>query len=65
MHQFTIMLCELVLVQFFNGFSNGPVQGLASLHQEAIVCDVLDHGMFEDVGRLRQEPLLVDNLQGL
>ena len=30
-----------------------------------MVGDILDHGVLEDVGRLRHEPLLVDDLQGL
>jgi hypothetical protein len=41
------------------------MQGPTSLHQEAIVGDILDHSVLKDVGRLRQEPLLVDDLQGL
>ena len=62
---FRVMLFQPVLVQFFDGFSHSPMQGLAALQQEAIVGDILDHGVFEDVGGLRHQPLLVDDLQGL
>jgi hypothetical protein len=41
------------------------VQGLASLQQEAVVGNVLDDGVLEDVGRFRHEPLLIDDLQSL
>jgi hypothetical protein len=41
------------------------VQRLTALYQEALVGDILDHGVLEDVGWLRHEALLVDDLQGL
>ena len=63
--QLPVVLLQPILVQLLDGLPNGPVQGPTSLHQEAIVGDILDHGVLKDVGRLRQEPLLVDDLQGL
>ena len=59
------MLLQPVLVQFFDGLPHGSMQGLAALYQEAVVGDILDHGVLEDIGRLRQEPLLINDLQGL
>src|SRR5437016_12464772 len=63
--QLSIMLLQPILVQLFDSLPNGSVQGLASLHQETIVGDILDHGVLEDVSWFRQEPLLVADLQGL
>jgi hypothetical protein len=41
------------------------VQALAALHQQALIGDILDHGVLEDVGRLRPMALFVDHLQRL
>jgi hypothetical protein len=65
MGQLRIMLLQPVLVQVFDGLSHGPVQGLAALHQQTVIGDILDHGVLEGVGGLRHESLLVNNLQGL
>ena len=38
---------------------------LPALDEQALVGDILDHRVLEDVGRLGQEPLLVDDLERL
>jgi hypothetical protein len=50
--QLHVMLFQPVLVQVLDGLPHGPVQGLAALYQEAIIGDILDHGVLEDIGRL-------------
>jgi len=41
------------------------VELLASLDEEALIRDVLDHRVLEDVRGLGQKPLLVDDLERL
>src|SRR6266700_4403496 len=47
MCQLRVMLLQPVLVQFFDGFSHSPVQGLAALYEEAVVGDILNDGVLE------------------
>ena len=63
--QSDVVLGQPVRIEVLDGLPHGPVQGLAALHQETLVGDILDHRVLEDVGRFRHEPLLVDDLQGL
>src|SRR5947208_2244606 len=63
--QLFVMLGETIGVEILDGVAHGAVQFFAPLHQEAVVGDVLDHCVLEDVGRLRQEALLVDDLERL
>jgi hypothetical protein len=63
--QLRVVLFQPVRIEVLDGLPHSPVQVLAALHQETLVGDILDHRVLEDVGGLRHEPLLVDDLQGL
>src|SRR5256884_8353548 len=61
--QLLVVLGETVRVELLDRVADGTVELLASLLQQAVVGDVLDHGVLEDVGRLVEEPELVDDLE--
>jgi hypothetical protein len=61
--QFGIVFRQTITKKFLDRCADRPVQLPAASHQEAIVCDVLDYGVLEDVGRFRVHPELIDNLQ--
>ena len=63
--QLGVVLFQPVRIELLNGLAHGLVEGLAPLQQETVVGHILDHGVLEDIGGFRHEPLLVDDLQGL
>src|SRR5215475_13062583 len=56
------MLLHTVSVEFLNSPSNGTVQLLPSLCQEALVGNILDDRVFEDIFQLGEKTLFVDEL---
>jgi hypothetical protein len=61
--QFGIVFRQPIAIQLLDRGPDRPVQLLAAAHQEAVVSNVLDYGVLEDVGRFGDHPQLVDNLQ--
>src|SRR5208337_966873 len=63
MRELRQVLAWAVAVKFFDRFANTPMKVLAALHQQAAVGNVLNHRMLEDVRRLGEQSMLVDDLQ--
>jgi hypothetical protein len=61
--ELAVMLREAVGVEILDRFGDGRVELLAPFAEQAVVGDVLDDGVLEDVGRLAQQALLVDDLE--
>jgi hypothetical protein len=62
MGEFLIVVGQAVGIKLFDRIPHGIMEFPAPLHQEALIGHILDHGMLEDVCRLREAPLLVDDL---
>ena len=65
MRQLFVVLGQPIGIELLDRGPDGAVQLPAPLLQQAVVGDVLDHGMLEDVGRFREKALLVDDLESL
>jgi len=63
MGQFLVMLGQAVGIELFDRVSDGSMEFLPPLHQKAVIRHILDHSVLEDIGRLGEEPLFVDDLQ--
>src|SRR2546422_3435527 len=63
--QLLVMLGEAIGIEVFNRAADRLMKLLPALDEQALVGDILDHRVLEDVGRLGQAPLLVDDLQRL
>src|SRR5208282_1649363 len=63
MRELREVLAWAVAVKFLDRFANAPMKVLAALHQQAAVGNVLDHRMLEDVRRLGEQSMLVDDFQ--
>ena len=61
--QFLVVVGQAVGVEFLDRSPNGWIS--TPLHREALIGDILDHSVLEDIRRLGEEPLLVDDLQRL
>src|SRR5262249_61640057 len=55
---------EPIGIELFDRAADRAMQLLPALDEQALVGDVLNDGVLEDVSWLRQEPLLVDDLEG-
>jgi len=63
--QLPVVVGEAIGIELFDRATDRAVELLPTLDEQALVGDVLDYRVLEDVGRLGQEPLLVDDLQRL
>jgi hypothetical protein len=63
MGQLLVVVGKTIGIELFDRAADRSMQLLSALDEQALVRDVLDDRVLEDVGGLGQEPLLVDDLQ--
>jgi hypothetical protein len=61
--QLLVVLMEAIRIELLDGAAHGLVELLATLDEKAVVRHVLDDRVLEDVRRLGQESLLIDDLE--
>src|SRR4030095_4942734 len=65
MRQLLIVVGEPIGVKLLDRLRDRAMEVAPALHEQALIGDVLDDRVLENVGRLRQEPKLVHDLQRL
>jgi len=65
MGQLPVVVGEAIGIELLDRAADCAVELLPALDEQALIGDVLDHRVLEDVGGFRQPPLLVDDLQRL
>ena len=65
MGQFGVVLGQSIGVKHLDRPAHRTMKFLAPLQEEAVIGDILDDRMLEDVGGLRQQTLFVDNFERL
>src|SRR5262249_41616071 len=65
MGQLLVVVGKTIGIELFDREADRSMQLLSALDEQALISDILDHRMLEDVGGFRQAALLVDDLQRL
>src|SRR5215468_9194633 len=65
MRELLVVIRDPIRIELLERVGDGAMQRAAALAQEAVIGDVLDDRVLEDVRRLLQRPLLVDELEAL